>query len=377
MSSSSRAWLLVAAALIGTSGCAGNRTVPAAALGGMAPDAAGFMQPNKRKDTTSVLKSLVKQIQIGSTIDPKNGDRFPHGLSLARENNVLKQGQLLSCNFSDKTGAAGNGTTIEQFAPKAGSKPVQFAQNAAIRGCSALALTIGDSVWGAALAGRATSQFATDGKLGTTFKNAPFNAPMGLIYAQALGSYAQQLIVSANAQTGQIVRTDITNAPSYETKVVASGFAVNKAAGVKALGPTGLQYNPNVDTLYVVDGVNNTVVAISQFSNVLLTDAIVVQPGGKTFKGPEAKFARLVYSGTALKSPVASALLPNGNLIIANSIGNTLVEMTPTGQVLDQKVVDTKPTAGIFGLVASGTTDANTVLYYTDANSNTLQELTK
>ena len=33
-------------------------------------------------------------------------------------------------------------------------------------------------------------------------------------------------------------------------------------------------------------------------------------------------------------------MLPNGNLIVANTGNNTLVEMTPKGQVLDTKVVE-------------------------------------
>ena len=71
-------------------------------------------------------------------------------------------------------------------------------------------------------------------------------------------------------------------------------------------------------------------------------------------------------------------LLPNGNLIVANSAGgNTLVEITPTGKVLDTKVVDTSPTQGIFGVRASGTNDGNTVLYYTDTNDDSLHELTR
>ena len=49
--------------------------------------------------------------------------------------------------------------------------------------------------------------------------------------------------------------------------------------------------------------------------------------------------------------------------------------MTPTGQVLDTKVVDTSKTPAIFGLLATGSNDKNTVLYYTDANSNTVEEL--
>ena len=38
------------------------------------------------------------------------------------------------------------------------------------------------------------------------------------------------------------------------------------------------------DTLYIVDGVDNTIVAVSNASNLLEKDEIVVQPGGKKFK---------------------------------------------------------------------------------------------
>jgi hypothetical protein len=37
--------------------------------------------------------------------------------------------------------------------------------------------------------------------------------------------------------------------------------------------------------------------------------------------------------------------------------------------------VDKSKTAGIFGLAANGKTDSNTVLFYTDTNTNTLHEL--
>ena len=68
--------------------------------------------------------------------------------------------------------------------------------------------------------------------------------------------------------------------------------------------------------------------------------------------------------------------LPNGNLIVANTKGgNTLVELTPAGQVLDKKVVDKSKTAGIFALQATGKNDSDTVLFYTDTNTNTLHEL--
>jgi hypothetical protein len=80
--------------------------------------------------------------------------------------------------------------------------------------------------------------------------------------------------------------------------------------------------------------------------------------------------------GSPLNAPVASALLPNGNLIVANTKGgNTLVEMTPSGTILATKKIDSSSTAHIFGLLATGKTDSDTVLYYTDTGTNTLQEL--
>jgi hypothetical protein len=127
-----------------------------------------------------------------------------------------------------------------------------------------------------------------------------------------------------------------------------------------------------------VDGVDNTVVSISTASNLLEKDEIVVLPGGKKFKCAHAKAtcATVVYSGAPLNAPVASALLPNGNLIVANTKGgNKLVELTPAGKILDTKTVDTGATARVFGLVASGTSDSNTVLFYTDTKTNTLHEL--
>jgi hypothetical protein len=61
------------------------------------------------------------------------------------------------------------------------------------------------------------------------------------------------------------------------------------------------------------------------------------------------------------------------NLIVANALGsNELIELTPTGQVLDTKVVDKGSSPAIFGLWAIGTDDNNTPLFYADTNSNTV-----
>ena len=83
----------------------------------------------------------------------------------------------------------------------------------------------------------------------------------------------------------------------------------------------------------------------------------------------------VVKAGSPLDKPVAETLLPNGNLIVANTGSNMLVEMTPKGQVLDTEIIDKSKTSGIFGLAAIGTKDSNTALFYTDTNTNTLHEL--
>jgi hypothetical protein len=127
-----------------------------------------------------------------------------------------------------------------------------------------------------------------------------------------------------------------------------------------------------------VDGVDNTVVAVSNASNLLGKDEIVVQPGGKKFRcaHPTKTCATLVYSGSPLNAPVASALLPNGNLIVANTQGgNKLVELTPTGKILGTKTIDRSTIAHVFGLLATGTSDSDTALFYTDTETNTLHEL--
>ena len=81
-------------------------------------------------DTTSILKLLKKDVTIGSTVDPTNGDMGPRAVTVVQYDfGKLKKGQLLVCNFENSSGTAGDGTTIEQFDPAPNSKPTTFLQN--------------------------------------------------------------------------------------------------------------------------------------------------------------------------------------------------------------------------------------------------------
>ncbi len=380
-----RVLVLIAGTLFATSACGGNTTVPTGVAGSMSRVSApgtGFIVPN---DTTSILKKLTKDVEIGSTVDGKNGDMGPRAISLVRSTFGLKKGQLLVCNFEDSAGTAGKGTTIEVLNPTPHSKPVTFTQSTKVEGCDGSAVTETNTVYGTGMLSGLVAQFDQAGSLKKSF-GSHIDVPFADADAFCGLPYAPEDIYASDSKTGSIVKFEFISVSGGKTTAtdVISGFGVNKGSGWSVLGPSGIQYNSQRtgslcnDTLYIVDGVDNTVVAVSTASNLLQKDEIVVQPGGKKFKcaHPQDTCATLVYSGSPLNAPVASALLPNGNLIVANTKGgNKLVELTPAGKVLATKTIDKSATGHVFGLVASGTSDSDTVLFYTDTKTNTLQEL--
>jgi hypothetical protein len=333
-------------------------------------------------DMKSVLAHLTKDVVIGSSVDSGNGDQGPRAISIVPrsfDNGVLKKGQLLVCNFEDSSGNAGNGTTIEVLNPTPSSTPKRFVQSALIKGCDGAAVNLhgGGDVYGAGLTSGKLVEISKRGAVAKSYGGTIFNAPFADIVTNPAQNFSP-LYVYTGTTHGGIVSVSVGFYGNGKATEVARGFGVSDGSQGQ-LAPSGFQYDEGSDTLYIVDGATNTIVAFSNSSDLLDKDEIVVEPGGKTFKCkyPKTTCATLVYSGSPLDAPVASALLPNGNLIVANTQGtaNTLVELTPEGEVLDTKVVDSSSTQGVFGLVAHGTSDLNTVLYFTDTNTNTVQEL--
>lgn len=390
MAFTNRASLALIGALLATSACNGNGTVPggsSAAGNGTSQIASGATNiapaaddsaASPATDDTSILKKLKKQVLIGSSVDATNGDQGPRAISIVKSNYVLKKGQLLVCNFEDKTGAP-QGTSIELFNPKPSSSATTFVQSKDLEGCDGDAVTTDNSVYGAGLSSGLIAGFTNVGKLIKTY-GAPLEAPFSDVDASNPHLYSAEYIFASDAKTGGIVSFSVNYYGNPKPTEVATGFAVNNAAGFARLGPSGVSYDPKLNQLYIADGVNNTIVAFTHASDLLVKDEIVVQSGGKTFKclHKGTTCGKLIYSGSPLNAPVAMTLLPNGNLVVANSQGgNTLVELTPDGKVLDTKVVDKSSKAGVFGLAATGTDDSDTTLFYTDTNSNDLYELAK
>jgi hypothetical protein len=386
-----RAALLAAGVLLAASACNGTGVVPPSAPAAN-PDAGGSRAAvASPADTKSILKLLTKDVTIGSTVDPANGDMGPRAVTVVQYNfGKLKKGQLLVCNFENSSGTAGDGTTIEQFDPVANSKPTTFFQNSKIEGCDGDAIDGGDQVYAIGFTSKVMALINEKGQLKKTY-GSPITQPLGDGEAPMLYGYSPEIVFVGNADTGGVDSFSFGGYGSGKGKEVINGFDVNKGSGGSALGPSGIAYwcgglpgsgmcpqkkNPP-DTLYVADGACNAVVAISHASTLLVNDEITIGSGCTKFtcKYPKTTCATLVKAGSPLDKPIAETLLPNGNLIVANTGNNTLVEMTPTGQVLDTTVVDKSKTSGIFGLAAIGTKDSNTALFYTDTNTNTLHEL--
>jgi hypothetical protein len=379
-----RSILLAAVIALAASACGGSGAVPSNAGGAGA--ATGDVAPT---DTTSILKLLTKDVTIGSTVDPTNGDMGPRAVTVVQYSyGKLKKGHVLVCNFENSSGTAGDGTTIEQFAPVENSKPTTFFQNTKIEGCDGDAID-GGQVYATGFTSDGMVWINQKGQLKKSYAS-PITQPMGDGAGPMLYGYSPELVFVGNADTGGVDSFSFGGYGSGHGQEVINGFDVSKGSGWTALGPSGIAYwcgqhgtancskkTPPPDTLYVADGACNAVVAISHAGALLLKDEITIQPGCKKFtcEYPTTTCATLVKAGSPLDKPVAQTLLPNGNLIVANTGNNTLVEMTPKGKVLGTKVVDTSKTPGIFGLAAVGTKDRNTALFYTDINTNTLHEL--
>lgn len=366
--------------LLASSGCAAHAVPPSDGVNPALQASSISATDSRPADTKSILKKLTKDVIIGSTVDAKNGDEGPRAISIVPNDShgLLTKGQLLVCNFEDSAGVAGNGTTIEILDPTPSSTPVRFFQSTLIKGCDGDAISArGGTVYGAGLSSGKIAVISKKGMLSKTYSGKTVTDPFSDTTADPPQNFSPLYLYAGDTASGGILSVSVGFYGNGLATQVAKGFAVSK--GSQGLAPSGLQYDRTIDTLYIVDGVTNTIVAFSNSSKLLDKDEIIVQPGGKTFmcKYPKTTCASLVYDGSALNAPMASALLPNGNLIVANTQGtaNTLVELTPQGQVLDTKVIDQSSTQGVFGLVARGTNDSNTVLFFTDTNSNNVQEL--
>ncbi|MBV8344716.1 MAG: hypothetical protein JO190_06955 [Candidatus Eremiobacteraeota bacterium] len=323
----------------------------------------------------SILKQLRKQEVIGSTVDPANGAQNPYGLTVAPVTaGKFTAGDLVVCNFNAKSNVQGTGRSIVALHPAPGSKPLHVSSDKTLFGCDALALGSDDTIWAASMVADDNPVLDVNGKLVTNISGKPFAQPWGQIFAAP--KKGPPAFYETNARTGTIVRINLGSKFTYD--VIATGFPVNHGKPGTALAPSGLAYDPNLDTLYFADGQNNTVVAFKDVTKIP-AGGVTARGDGMKFGGPSAKDARVVLAGSPLNGPISTALLPNGNLVVGNTLDpngkNLLIELSAAGKVLDVRNVDTGTAGALFGIVATGTSAADTKVYFNDDNDNEVRVL--
>ena len=368
----------MAAGMLTLAACSGSSyssgTIPSQGAVASSPQTAA-------KVTSSILGGLNTITTIGSTVDPMNGDQNPYGLDIAKvTSGLINAGDLVICNFNNSANVQGTGTTIVALHPTPGSTPRRIAQDKSLLGCDALAIG-GPPIWAAAFGANDNPIVSPSGTIINTLTGGPFHGPFGQAFSPRSGPFGNAAFYESNAGDGSIVRINITNS-GFTFDVIAKGFAINGGEPGSILGPSGLQYNRTTDTLYVVDGDNNSVVT---FSGVTTIPAGGITVSGLSFSGPFASRAHVMFAGSPLNGPISSALLNNGNLVVGNTLDpagkNLMVELSPTGAVLNVKNVDTGAGGALFGMVAvegaSNSTPGSTKIYFNDDNDNTLKVLSK
>ena len=330
---------------------------------------------------------------IGSTADPINMDGNPYGLAIAPATaGLITKGDLIVCNFNNSPGTQGAGTTIVGLHPVAGAMPYRIAQSANLEGCDALAVLPDDSISAAAFQANQNALVTAAGVVNTPFSADTFAEPWGEAYVAASGQSPAALYVS-NFK-GSIDRITLSGDAQTAFTEIASGFCGSGVAGA-IYAPSGLTYDPSIDTLYIVDTSSNSVVAFAGVSTIG-ADGVVVNgqcqsvaappTPAPAFTGPSATSARVVATGGAFFTPLSAALLSNGDLIVADAdvnIGtqtpNLVFEISPVlpgGFVGAPVQLDTGASGALFGIVATVDAQMNQIVYFNDDNNAAVMELT-
>jgi hypothetical protein len=339
----------------------------------------------------STLSALAKSkmTTIGSTV-PMNGDGNPYGLAIAPVTaGLMTAGDLVVCNFNNAANTQGAGTTIVGLHPTPGAnpggKPYSIAQDMKLNGCNSVAMLPDDSIAAAAFNSGMDVLVSPSGQVNTPFASDSFGSPWGEVYVAANGGKPAAMYVSNF--DGSIDRIELNGDAQTSFTQIATGFCGSGTPGL-IYAPTGLTYDPSIDTLYVVDTSSFSVVAFANVSGIG-AGGVVVNGNCKsvakpptpvpTFSGPSASSARVIAHGSPLFAPISAALLGDGDLIVINDdinipagqMGNLAIEVSPVlpgGFVGQPLQLDSGNPGALFGIVATVDSQGHQIVYYNDDN---------
>ncbi len=303
--------------------------------------------------------AFIPQLLNTSTI-PANGDVNPYGVAFVPEGfpggGAIKAGDVLVSNFNNSMNVQGTGTTIVSVSPNG---PLAVPGNANTFFTSALpglSTALGALRGGFVVVGNvpttggafpvfqgALQVIDRNGNWVQTLTDATFlNGPWDLTIDDH-GSTAH--IFVSNVAIGTVSRLDVTVGSKRLTvnkmTTIATGYAVQPNAAAVILGPTGLAFDAQSDTLYVASTGDNEIFAISNASRA----------------GAAVDRGYLVFASSHLRGPLALRFAPNGDLLAANGDAvnadpehpSEIVEFTPFGRFVREYDVDSSQ-GGAFGL---------------------------
>ncbi len=193
-----------------------------------------------------------------------------------------------------------------------------------------------------------------------TFLNAPWDltiddhGDLAHIFVSTLGN-------------GTVTRLDVAVSSEdvllLKKTTIAAGYSVVPNGPAVVLGPTGLAFDRETDTLYVASTNDNAIYAVPNAAQ--RSDAV--------------KLGAVAFSDPQLRGPLALRFAPNGNLITANGDAvnadpahpSEIVEFTKDGRFVRQYNVDFNQ-GGAFGIDAALGEDARFNYAAVDDNTSNL-----
>ncbi len=341
-----------------------------------------------------MLETLHRHKFLASTITD-NGDENPYAVVVVQQNmGVLQKGDVLVDNFNNVSNLQGTGTSIVRYRPATGEAKLFAQMDQHLKGCPggvglSTAMTLLNSGWlivGSTPSTDGTTQtkgdgcllvFDTNGKNVATWSGANINDPWGNIASIDHGDHATLFISMAGfgvpgpnvvdpathfpvvEHQATVLRLELNIAPGQppviaKQTVIGSGFAQRADLANFLFGPTGLALGTD-DTLYVTDGLDNSISAIEQAST----------------RADSAGTGRLVTKEGLLAWPLAMIMTPQQHLIVCNGKNGQAVEIDPaTGKQiyahwLDADQAQSPPGNGdLFGLALSS--DGKSIYYVED-----------
>lgn len=328
----------------------------------------------------SILTELSPTALVSASTVPSNGDVNPYGVAFVPRKfpsgGSLSPGDVLVSNFNNSSNSQGAGTSIVSVTP-AGQQSLFF------QGPSGLGLSTALGVLnrGFVLVGNVPT---TDGTCSTIQQGSllvlnphgkqvmaladksMLNGPWDLTVNEQ-GSSVQVFV--SNVLSATVSRLDIdTSGGRFRVESmtqIASGYTQRCDPAALVVGPTGLAFDAQTETLYVASTGDNAVYAIHD--------------AGRTKH--DHGMGDLVYSDVEhLRGPLGLVLAPNGHLVASNGDAvngdpnhpSELIEFTRSGHFVNAVSVDSAGQGGAFGIALIGSEDAFRFAAVDDVN-NTLK----